>query len=178
MKLPGTNRNKIILLLLISIVIFVLWEVGLEQVYLRSITGITNAFLHLVKDETHIELIRENGEFHFEVYSLFTNPQNHDGAKLKGHFPQEIKSLMQPFVIIISWQIFLFIIFKPRNAIRSLFINIPVYLALQVFFLVTLTGYYSSLTASFIFNMMLDSFYIIALILIMKDYMLYGLNNR
>lgn len=172
MKILKSNRNKIILLILISVIIFILWQIGLEIVYTRTLTGVTNATLDIFTEDTKIEYKEKDDKYIFEVTTLFTNPDNPNGPKLKGTYPQEVSTLMQPFIIIISWQIFLFFIVKKRAAFKSLFTNLIIYLLIQVLFLILLTNYHQSKTAEYIFTMMLDSFYIIALILVIKDYML------
>jgi hypothetical protein len=153
------------------VIIFILWQIGLEIVYTRTLTGITNATLDIYTEDTKIEYKKNDGKYIFEVTTLFENPDNPNGPKLQGTYPQEVSTLMQAFVIILSWQIFLFFIVSRRTAFKSLLINLAIYLFAQVVFLILLTNYHQSKTAEYIFTMMLDSFYIIALILVIKDYM-------
>lgn len=172
MNILKSNRNRIILLILISVVIFIFWQTGLEVLYTKTIAGITNTTLNIFTEHTEIKVNEKEGKYIFEVSTLFEYPKNPDGPKLKGTYPQEVSTLMQPFIIILSWQIFLFFIVKRMAAFKSLIINLLIYPGIQVLFLILLTNYYQSKTAEYIFTMMLDSFYIIALILVIKDYML------
>ncbi len=168
MTILSSTGNKIILLLLISVLIFAAWQAGLEIAYAKVLVGTTNFSLSIIKKDTHIEFEKKEGTDGLYQFRVFTSI---DGRK--GHYPQETSSLMQPFIIILSWQIFLFFVLKRKSAWRSLGTNIGIFLLVQMIFLILLTGYYTSTVQQYIFTMMLDSFYIIALILIIKDNMLY-----
>ena len=168
MAILSSTRNKIILLLLISMLIFAAWQAGLEIAYAKVLVGTTNFSLGIVKKDTHIEFEEKEGTNGLYQFKVFTSI---DGRK--GHYPQETSSLMQPFIIVLSWQIFLFFVLKRKSAWRSLGVNIGIFLLVQMIFLILLTGYYTSTVQQYIFTMMLDSFYIIALILVIKDNMLY-----
>ena len=61
-----------------------------------------------------------------------------------------------------------------KSAIISLVINVGVFMLVQIVFLLLLTGYYTSDIQQYIFTIMLDTFYIVALILIIKDNILYS----
>jgi hypothetical protein len=85
---------------------------------------------------------------------------------------------MEPFVIVLSWQLFLFFVTNKKTAFKLLAINTGIFMAIQVLFLYFLTGYYNSEIQKFLFDMMLDNFYIIALILVIKDNMLHPVFKR
>lgn len=165
MKFLRKTRNKIILIILISILVFAAWESGLEVIYARTLVGTSNVVLSIVKDETHIELEKNYDKYQFRVYTLVQG--------MKGHYPQELGGLLQPFVIVLSWQIFLFFVLRIRTAFASLGMNVGTFLLIQVFLLYLLTGYYNAETNKFIYTSMLDSFYVIAVILVIKDNLLY-----
>jgi len=168
MAILSSNRNKIILLLLISVLVFAAWQAGLETAYAKVLVVTTNLSLKIVKTETHIEFEEKEGTdglYRFRVFTVI------DGRE--GNYPQEPGTLLQPFVIVLSWQIFLFFVLKRKAAWKSLGVNTGIYLLVQIIFLILLTGYYSSPVQQYIFTMMLDSFYIIALTLIIKDNMIY-----
>jgi len=55
MAILSSTRNKIILLLLISVLIFAAWQAGLEIVYAKVLVGTTNFSLGIIKKDTHIE---------------------------------------------------------------------------------------------------------------------------
>ncbi len=166
-KLIASNTGKAILLIIISMIIFSAWEFGLEKYYEESLVGITNVTLPLVKNDTRITLenAKKEGTYQFRVY---TRVQGR-----RGNYPQETGGLMEPFVIILSWQLFLFFVLNFKDALKLFGINVGVFLFLQILFLYFLTGYYNSQIQQFLFDMMLDNFYIIALILVIKDNIFY-----
>jgi len=168
----ASSRNKIILLIAISLLIFTLWESGFEKKYEEALVSVTNVTLNIVKKDTHIKLeeTANNNSYQFRVYTRIQGR--------KGNYPQETGGLMEPFVIVLSWQLFLFFVINKKTAFKLLAVNISVFMAIQVLFLYFLTGYYNSEIQKFLFDMMLDNFYIIALILVIKDNMLYPVFKR
>jgi len=173
MVLFSSTRNKIILLLLISALVFTAWQSGAERVYAQVLIGTTNFFVGMAKEDTHIELENINENDKTYQYRVFTRI---DGRK--GNYPQETGGVMQPFVIVLSWQIFLFFVLKRKPALTSLVMNVGIFLLIQVVFLFFLTGYYNSGVQKYLYTMMLDSFYIFALILVIKDQMLYRVFSK
>jgi hypothetical protein len=168
MKILSSSRNKIIVLIIISLSIFTVWQFGLETVYTKALVDATNISLSVVKPDTRIELEKKlNTDINqFRVYTSF------DGRK--GNFPQETGGFLQPFILILSWQILLFLVLDRKTALKSLGINVGIYFLTQVIFLIMLTGYFSSTIQRYLFDIMLDSFYIVALILVIKDNIFYG----
>lgn len=169
MAIFKSNRNKIILILLISVTTFTGWVMGIEVVYTKVLLGTTNIGLSLFSEDTRIDLEETVGmkePYQFKVHTVI------DGRK--GSYPQEIGGMLQPFVIILSWQLFLFFVLNAKTAVKSLGVNIGIFLIIQSVFLILLTNYYSSETAKYIYTLLLDSFYIVALVLIIKDNMYYG----
>ncbi len=166
MKQIDSNWKKIVLLIIISMMIFGGWEWGMERVYEKALVVVTNVTLKVIKKDTRIELEESTkGKYQFRVYTTI------EGRK--GNYPQETGGLLEPFVIVLSWQLFLFFVMNPKNAVRLLGINIGIFLFFQVLFLIFLTNYYSFSIQKFLFDMMLDNFYIVALILVIKDNMLF-----
>ena len=167
MTILTSRRNKIILLIAISMLIFGAWEMGMEKGYEKALVSITNGALHVVKKDTRIALEKNDAKdtYQFRVYTRVQGRM--------GNYPQETGGLMEPFVIVLSWQLFLFFLIKKKNAFKLLGVNVGIFVALQMLFLIFLTGYYNSSIQQYLFNMMLDNFYIIALILVIKDNMIY-----
>ncbi len=163
----STYIKKILLLILISIITFFFWETGLENIYEKALIGITNPVLKVIKKDTRIDLekIDTKNTFQFRVYTRVQGRM--------GNYPQETGGLMEPFVIILSWQLFLFFALNYKAALKLLAINTITFILIQVIFLIFLTGYYNSSFQQFLFDMMLDNFYIVALILVIKDDLLY-----
>jgi hypothetical protein len=168
MKLLQSPINKVILLVLISIVVFTGWEAGIENYDLKLLVGTTNLTVGTIKEGTNVEI--ESTNLQDEPYRL--KVQTIIQGR-KGSYPQEIGSLLQPFVIVLSWQIFLFFVLNLKSAILSLGMNMLVFILLQVLFLALLTGYYSSDMQKFLYEVMMDSFYVVAIILVIKDNMLF-----
>lgn len=173
MKLLSSNRNKIILIIFISVLTFAAWMSGMEKVYTRVLLGTTNVGLTIFSKDTNIELEETPGRkvpYQFKVHTVI------DGRK--GSYPQEIGGILQPFVIILSWQIFLFFLLNYKDAFKSSLINIGIFLLIQSLYLVLLTNYYSSDTAKYLYSMLLDGFYIIALVFIIKDNMIHKIFRK
>lgn len=173
MAILKSNRNKIILLLLISAITFAGWMMGMEKVYTRALLETTNVSLSIFSEDTRIDLEETIGmkdPYQFKVHTVI-------GGR-KGSYPQEIGGLLQPFIIVLSWQLFLFFVLNAKTAVKSLVINIGIFLIIQSVFLILLTNYYSSETAKYIYTLLLDSFYIVALVLIIKDNMYYGVFRK
>lgn len=170
MVIFSSIRNKIILLLLISIVVFFGWQAGIEDLYTKTLVGTSNFTLSIIKDYDHIEYKKNNGLYQLVVFIEV------DGRR--GNFIHEPGSMTQPLIAIISWQIFLFFVLRRSYSLKSLGVNLGIFFSLQIIFLVLLTDYYSSEVKQYIFMMMGDSFNIISLILILKDNMLYPVFRR
>ncbi len=161
-----STKNKIIFLFILSFLVFALWQTGLERIYQKSLVNSTNFVLKIVKKDTFIKLEEnKNQETIFKIYT-----------KIKGRrasFPQKSGGLNEPFVIILAWQLFLFFVLNTKTAVKLAIINMLIFYFIQILLLIFLTGYYSSKAQQFIFDMMTDNFYIVALILVIKDNILY-----
>lgn len=165
MAIISSNKLKAVVLILITVLIYTGWSRGIEVVYARILLFGTNATLSIVKNDSSIELEKADKTYQFKVRTTI------DGRKAS--FPQVFGSLLQPFVIILSWQIFLFFGLNRKSALYSLGLNMGIYYLIQVFFLILLTGYHTSEVQKFIYVLLMDSFYIIGLVLVIKDNMLY-----
>lgn len=166
MKIFKSVKAKVLLVIVISVSIFAAWLGGFEIVYARVLLVPTNVMLSAIKKDTRIELVKnEHNIYQFKVRTRI------EGRKAS--FPQPLGSLLQPFVIILSWQIFLLFALRFKSALKSAGVNLGIFMFIQAIFLILLTGYHTSETQKFIYIMMMDSFYIIALVLIIKDNLLY-----
>lgn len=172
-KILSSTISKVILLLLLTFLTFSAWQAGLEKTYAKTVVSTTNAVLGIIKKDTHIKYEKDKGSieaYHFEAYTRI------DGRK--GHYSQETGGMMQPFVIVLSWQIFLFFVLNWRSALRALGLNIAIFVLFQVLFLIFLSSFYTSTVQQYLFTLMMDSFYIIALVLVIKDAMLYPVFSK
>ncbi len=163
-------RLKIITLITITLLVFVGWQYGVEVLYARMLAVGTNTVLSVIKKETSIVIEKENMTYQFRVRTLID--------KRKASFPQAFGGILQPFVIILSWQLFLFLVLHRKQALHSLGTNFGIYYLFQIVFLILLTGYHVSELQKFFYLLLLDSFYIIALVLVIKDNMLYPLFRK
>lgn len=165
MALVSSKAAKIVALIIISAIVYTGWLSGLETGYTRVLVAGTNVALSIVKKDTRIELEKINNAYQFKVRTRI------EGRKAS--FTQPFGSLLQPFVIVLSWQIFLLIAISFKSAIKAFGVNAGIFLMLQIIFLILLTGYHTSETQKFIYVLLMDSFYIIGLVLVIKDNMLY-----
>jgi len=165
MAIITSNWLKAVVLIIITVAIFIGWSRGIEVVYARALLVGTNMTLGIVKNNTSIELEKADETYQFRVRTIIDTR--------RASFPQAFGSLLQPFVIILSWQIFLFFALNRKSALQSLGLNLGIYYLFQVIFLILLTGYHTSEVQKFIYVMLMDSFYIIGLVLVIKDNMLY-----
>ena len=162
LKLLESTKYKILFLLLLSFLVFATWQNGLENIYQKTLVSTTNVILKTVKRDTYIKIEKDQtNQTIFRVYTKINGK--------RGNYPQKSGAIHEPFIIILTWQIFLFFVIDRKKAIHSTVTNILSFFLFQVLFLIFLTGYYTSGFQKFIFDMMLDNFYIIALILVIKD---------
>lgn len=164
-KFINKTYQKALLLLGITLITTILWFVGFELVYARLLTFSTNTILTVSARDSNIRVEKDDGVHLFRVYTKIDNRQ--------AHYPQKFETLLLPMVMIIAWQFFTWFFRTRKQALRSTALTFGVFLALHVFFLLLLTAYYSSAIAKYMYDAMMDSFYIIALILIIIDYIMY-----
>lgn len=170
MNILSGNIFKFAVLVAITLTMFVFWQNGFEAVYARFLTAGTNMLLNIASRHSYIAVDLVNNTYHFGV----TVPLE-DGT---GYFSQTFGSMLQPTVIIFAWQMFLFVVLKWRSAAQSFVVNFSVLYILQLIFLTLLTGYYDSSVMRFIYEMLMDTFYIFTLVLIIKDNFLYSIFRK
>jgi hypothetical protein len=151
---------NILLVVVISAALLVLWINGLNWVYAKILNFITNIFLFF-SSNTSLSVEDRSGEIYFVVDTVIEGK--------KGTYPQKAGLIILPFVMMLTWQILLFINIAWRKALRSTIENLSAFILVQVIYLLILTGYYESNADKFFFHLLIDSFYIIGLFLIVKD---------
>ncbi len=157
---------NVIIVLVTSALLLILWFRGLDWVYAKALTFGANVCL-IFSDDTSVSMKMSGNSPTFIVKTII------DGKK--GSFPQKAELILLPFIMVLTWQILLFFNIDRRKAIRSAIENLLVFYIIQVIYLLLLTGYYGSPAVKFIYDLLLDSFYIIVLFLIVKDTFKYGL---
>jgi len=153
--------KKIGTLLATSLVIAVLWFAGLEMVYARVLVFSTNVVIGIGSSDTEITIEEAAGVKQFRVFKTIQGQ--------RGSFSQKFGSLLIPAVMIFSWQLFTAFFLKRRRALASTGTNFGIFFAFQILFLLLLTGVHTSGFARFINELFLDSFYIVALAIIIID---------
>ena len=161
MNIPKILR-RIGLFLAASLVITVLWFSGAEVVYARVLVFSTNTVLNVAGSDSSIRIEEEDGGHLFRVHRLI------DGRR--ANYPQKFETLLLPTVMIFAWLVFSAFYRGRKQALVSAGITTGAFLALQITFLLLLTAYYTSGAAKYIYDVMLDSFYIIAMGIVIIDY--------
>ncbi len=133
----------------------------MQEQHARFLAAGTNFVENVFGSENKIVYEIDKGEPIFMVHILV------DGRK--GRFPQKIGPILQPTVMILAWQLFLFFVLSPRRALGLLLINMVIFIGIQVFFLLQLTGYHTSEIQKFLYEFLKSSFYVIALVFVIKD---------
>ncbi len=130
----------------------------------------TNTTLSVFGRESHIRIEKEDNSNVFRVYTVM------DGNR--ANYPQGFETLMLPAVMVLAWQAFALFYRKRRQSINSAISTIGLFLLFQMFFLLLLTAYYTSDAARYIYDVMMDMFYIIALLIIIVDYIRFPVLKR
>lgn len=163
-------RQKRIINILIVIgasgLLLILWFSGLDWIYAQLLRLGTNLFF-LFSQDTHVGLRVIEDAPTFIVETVV------DGRK--GSYPQKADLILLPFIMILTWQILLFFNLPRKEAFRSAIENILVFYVIQLIYVILLTAYHNSTSIKFVYDLLLDSFYIIALFLIVKDAFKFGL---
>jgi hypothetical protein len=153
--------KKVLLLLTIAIVASVLWFSGMETLYARALVFSTNVVLDMGGRETRLSIEKEKNIYKFRVHTRI------EGRKAS--YIQKFGALLIPTVMLLTWQLFSAFYLKKKKALQSSIFNLGILLLLQMVFLLFLTIYHTSSVAKYLYDMMMDSFYIFALFLIIVD---------
>lgn len=153
--------KKTVLLLASLLVVSMIWFSGFDLVYAKALTGASNTLLGLAGRETRIEVGSDNGNEFFRVNTVIEGR----GAS----YPQTMGALLLPVVMVVAWQIFMAFFLRRKRWIKYTLINTGIFSVIQVIFLLLLSAYYTSLAAKYVYDMMMDSFYVIALVIILID---------
>ena len=169
------RQKKIINILIVigaSGILLILWFNGLDWLYAQLLRIGANILL-LFSSETQVGLKLVDGSPTFIVDTIVSGR--------KGTYPQKADLILLPFIMILTWQILLFFNLTRKQAVRSAIENILIFYIIQLIYVLLLTAYYDSATIKFVYDLLMDSFYIIALFLIVKDafkYELIGIAKR
>jgi len=169
------KQKKIINILIVVVssgLLLALWFNGFDWLYAQLLRIGANILL-VFSGDTHVGLKLVDDAPTFIVETVIKGK--------KGTYPQKADLILLPFIMILTWQILLFFNLNRKQAIRSALENIIIFYIVQLIYVVLLTAYYNSSAIKFVYDLLMDSFYIIALFLIVKDsfkYELIGIARR
>lgn len=163
---------NVLIVIVASGLMLILWFHGFAYLYAQLLKLGANIVL-IFSGDTHVGLKIIDNAPTFVVNTII------DGKK--GSYPQKADLILLPFIMILTWQILLFFNLPFRTAIRSAIENILIFYIIQLIYVLLLTAYYNNAVVKFIYDLLIDSFYIIALFLVVKDsfkYELIGLARK
>ena len=169
------KQKKIINILIVIVasgLLIIFWFNGLDWLYAQLLRLGANILLVFSQD-THVGLKMVDNSPNFIVETIINGK--------KGNYPQKADLILLPFIMVLTWQILLFFNLPIKYATRSAIENILAFFIIQLIYVLLLTAYYNSSSVKFVYDLLIDSFYIIALFLIVKDafkYELIGLAKR
>lgn len=156
------NLLKISLYALISVVaVIALWLIVLETIYAYLMVLASNAVLYIGGSEARLGLLTEGSENLFRVFFIYHGEE--------ATFDQRVQTLLYPTMVLFIWQVFNAFVKGLRRSLVTGKWNLGIYFMFQVLFLLLLTGYHTSSTAKFFYDIMLESFYVIVLAIIIWD---------
>ncbi|MFO8148652.1 MAG: hypothetical protein R6U03_14795 [Gillisia sp.] len=153
--------KKIIIWVIASVLITLIWVNGFEKFYAHLLAFLVNTLKALSGSETYVDVTGDSGDLAFMVHT------NIEGRK--GFYPQKVQAILFPGIIVFSWFSVLIYTLPRKTAVTQSVINSGIFLFFQLVFMLLLTFYYTSTFARFLYHIFLESFYIIALFLILKD---------
>jgi hypothetical protein len=157
---------NILIIVIASGLLVLLWFSGFDWLYAQLLRLGANILL-IFSGDTHVGLKLIDDAPTFIVETIVNGK--------KGTYPQKADLILLPFIMILTWQILLFFNVSRKNAVRSALENIITFYIIQLIYVLLLTAYYNSSAIKFIYDLLMDSFYIIALFLIVKDSFKYDL---
>lgn len=169
------RQKKIINALIVVVasgLLLILWFNGFDWLYAQMLRIGANILL-IFSGDTHVGLKLVDDAPTFIIETVIKGK--------KGSYPQKADVILLPFIMILTWQILLFFNLNRKQAVRSALENIIAFYIIQLIYVLMLTAYYNSTGIKFVYDLLMDSFYIIALFLIVKDsfkYELIGIAKR
>ncbi len=152
--------KNILIVLLAALILFVLWTIGLEVIYGYFIYYLVYLPAQLIP-ETTIDISANSSHPIYIVTSFIDNKEY--TWSLSGEL------FLLPIVLLLSWQIFLFLLLPWKKAVRIAKNNIIVLVIAQSVYLLLLALYWKSPVARVIHDMLNNNLIIITVFLIIKD---------
>ena len=157
---------NILIVVVSSGLLLTLWFIGFDWLYAQLLRLGANIIL-IFSGDTSVGLKLVDDAPTFIVETVIKGK--------KGSYPQKADLILLPFIMILTWQILLFFNLSRKQAVRSALENIIAFYVIQLIYVLLLTSYYNSSAIKFVYDLLMDSFYIIALFLIVKDSFKYDL---
>lgn len=131
-----------------------IWFAGFEVVYAHIMAFVTNILLGLGGSESEVGVTQQNGAYAFEA---LINIDGQDALISRRFF-----DTLYPTIMILAWVAFVSIINGWRNGVKAITWTLLPFFLTQIVFLLLFTNYMSS-TANYMYYILQDSFYVIAL---------------
>ncbi len=152
--------KNIAIVIVATVIIFLLWSFGLEKFYAYFLFYLVYVPVHFVTD-TSLTLSVDQAHPLYIVKSLINNKEY--SWSLSGEL------FLLPIVLLLSWQIFLFLVLPKKRALKIFRNNAIILVLSQMFYLFLLTLYWKSSIARLIHDMLNNNLIIITVFLIIKD---------
>ena len=146
--------KKILILSGCLILIGGVWFAGFETVYAHIMAFFTNILLGLSGSESAVSVEHQNGAPAFEAL-VTINGQ-------KATISRRIFDTLYPTIMVLSWVLFVIIINGWKNGLKAIKWTLLPFFSLQIVFLLLFTNYMASV-ANYMYYILQDSFYVIAL---------------
>ncbi len=152
--------KKIAILFACILVVSVIWLAGLQTLYARILVFPTNIALNIGGSNASVSVEKEDGHYYFIVYT-----QVQEGtARLR----QQFSTILYPTIMVLAWQVFIAFVLGWKKSIASARWNLGIFFLSQVLFLLAVS-FILTTPGQFFYEMMLENFYIIALVIIIID---------
>ncbi len=152
--------KNILIVLFAALILFILWSIGLEKIYGYFIYYLVYLPVKLIPDTT-ISILTNSSHPNYVVTSFINNKEY--TWSLSGEL------FLLPIVLLLSWQIFLFLLIPKNKALRIARNNILVLVIAQSIYLLLLALYWKSSVARIVHDMLNNNLIVITVFLIIKD---------
>jgi hypothetical protein len=157
-------KKKIILTILLSFLMFILWQIGGKVVYAHIIKTGMNIITANISSIKKVEITYQDSEpiFHFK----------YEKPKLEKFYSTKY---CMSIIVLISWQIILLIFTKNRKlALKMAMQNIGIMYIIQILFPILILSKNASPVNAMIFFILLQGINFCVLFLIIKDNIIVG----
>ncbi len=154
--------KKIALLLLSLAITCAIWFAGVQTIYAHLMVFPANVLLQVAGSEASISVDRAEDTYRFRVDTIV---EDHHA-----NFFQAFHTLLYPTVMVLAWLVFMAFTLGWKRALSNTGYVLLPFFGLQVIFLLLLTGHLSPLY-NYFYYLLHDSFYVVAVIIIIITHM-------